>query len=151
MLTNYSNALTISCSPISLTDNKHFNWLIKTPYYFSKLAWNATLINCAIKAKIFLEHGGAGPPDDGDQQVQQQSKDVPQVHGRALEDGWTTGQQCQILALVRRAILWPVSELSDCIFTFVHTCIEYGEIYLLVDTNYTLVVHSSVDSRSFAS
>jgi hypothetical protein len=44
------------------------------------------------------------------------------------------GQQCQILALFRRAILWPVSELSDCNLLCVHTCIEYEEIYLLVDT-----------------
>ena len=40
-----------------------------------------------------LEHGWAGPPDDGaeqdQQQQQQQSKDVPQVHGRPLDGAWT--------------------------------------------------------------
>ena len=45
------------------------------------------LVTLSVINGLSLEHGWAGPPDDGDEQVQQQSKDVPQVHGRPL-DGW---------------------------------------------------------------
>ena len=51
------------------------------------------LVTLSVINGLSLEHGWAGPPDDGDEQVQQQSKDVPQVHGRPLDGGNRPGRE----------------------------------------------------------